>query len=55
MHERTYCSPAAGQIYIILFPPQTWFGVTVDLTPELHALVHEDHLVYRPLHKHWSL
>lgn len=37
LHTRP--SPATGNINILLFPAQCGLRVTVDLTPELHALV----------------
>lgn len=50
----TRSSPAAGNIHVLLFPAQCRLWVTMDLTPELYTLVNQDHLVHRPLHKHWS-
>lgn len=53
-HIYKHSSPATGNIHILLLPAQRWRRVTVDLTPELHALVYQDHLVHRSLHEHWS-
>ena len=38
-HIHTHPSPATGNINVLLFPAQCRLRVTVDLTPELHALV----------------
>lgn len=47
----TMSSPAAGNVHVILPPAQSWLGVTVYLTPELYALIHQDHLVHGTLPK----
>lgn len=50
-HKQNSHSPAAGDVHVILPPAQSGLGVAVYLTPELHALVHQDHLVHGPLRK----